>query len=70
MGGRLSIVCAFSVVEKAKIVLKFHGKGKIIYKNKGKKGYWVKVHVPSKKVSGWIKHSCIQKNVWKKIRSS
>lgn len=30
MGGRLSIVCAFSVVEKAKIVLKFHGKGKII----------------------------------------
>ncbi len=25
-------------VEKAKIVLKFHGKGKIIYKNKWKKG--------------------------------
>ena len=59
--------------EKAKVVLKIQGKGKIIYRNKwkkGKKGYWVKVHVPSKKVSGWIKHSCIQKNVWKKIRSS
>lgn len=57
--------------EKAKIVLKFHGKGKTIYKNKwkkGKKGYWVKVYVPSKKVSGWMKHSYIQKSIWKKIK--
>jgi len=58
---------------KAKILMKFRGKGKIVYKNKikkGKKGYWVKVYVPSKKVTGWITNSCIEKSVWKKIKGS
>lgn len=58
---------------KAKILLKYKGKGKIVYKNeikKGKKGYWVKIYVPSKKITGWIRNSCIKKSVLKKIKSN
>lgn len=55
----------------AKKLLKVKGKGKIVYKNrikKGKKGYWVMVFIPSKKVTGWMKSSCIKENIWKKIK--
>lgn len=57
--------------DKAKKLIKVKGKEKIIYKKKNekvKKEYWIKVSIPSKKISGWMKVSCIKEETWKKIK--
>lgn len=58
--------------DKAKKLIKVKGKEKIIYQEKNekvKKEYWIKVSIPSKKINGWMKVSCIKEEIWKKIKN-